>query len=117
MIKYSFRGVLISPHEKVYVEGRWKSSRMKAAPEIMSKRNEREKIMANSCISKLDRIGMRLREKNIIPLWFLEDVISILLSCQQEVTLVQLLTHDDRLFLGQHGEALLQVVRGVEGTA
>ena len=42
--------------------GRWKNRQRKRVPEFTSVRDERMKILVNSCIRKMDRIGMRSRK-------------------------------------------------------
>ena len=43
--------------------GRWKNRQRKRVPEFISVRDERVKILVNSCIRKMDRIGMRRNRK------------------------------------------------------
>ena len=46
--------------ETAKVIGKWKNRQRKRVPEFTS---ERVKILVNSCIRKMDRIGMRIRRK------------------------------------------------------
>ena len=45
-------------------KGRRKNSERQRAPEFTSKRDERVKILANSSISEVDRIGVRVCRKS-----------------------------------------------------
>ena len=53
-----------SSFERVQVIGRWKSRQRKRVPEFTSVRDEWVKIMFNSCIRKMDIIGMRRSKKS-----------------------------------------------------
>ena len=52
-----------SSFERVRVIGRWKNRQRKRVPEFTSVKDERMKILVNSCIRKVDRIGMRRSRK------------------------------------------------------
>ena len=49
---------------KELVIGRLKNRQKKRVPEFTSVRDERMKILINSCIRKMDRIGMRRSRKS-----------------------------------------------------
>ena len=48
----------------VQVVGRWKYRIRQRVPEFTSERDERMKMLVNSCISEVDRIGMRESRKS-----------------------------------------------------
>ena len=49
--------------ERSQVVGKWENRDRKRVPEFTSERDEGVKILVNSCISEVDRIGMRVRGK------------------------------------------------------
>ena len=57
------QGVLTLNFERVQVIGRWKNIYRKRVPEFTSVRDERMKILVNSCIRKMNRIGIRRSRK------------------------------------------------------
>ena len=49
--------------ETVQVIGRWKYRRRERVPEFTRERDERLRILVNSCIRRVDRIGVRRKSK------------------------------------------------------
>ena len=49
--------------KRVQIIGRWKNRQRKRVPELTIVRDRTVKILVNSCIRKMDRIGMRTGRK------------------------------------------------------